>query len=152
MFLGDVSQTNVPLIKDGLQSETSQTPPMGIRLGGLGAFPSMNRPRVIWIGVEATPDLFSLQRRIASNMERLGYKREERPFSPHLTLGRVSRYGSTMEIRKLGEDLNEVKIGFLGLATVHHIHLYRSDLSPGGPQYKKVVSINLSSTEQFLER
>lgn len=147
MFLGDVSQSNVSLINDSLRSETSLTPPMEISLGGIGAFPSMNRPRVIWVGVEAPANLFSLQRRIAGAMERLGYKKEDRPFSPHLTMGRISRFGTTTEIRRVGEELNQVKIGFLGIAVVQYIHLYRSDLNPGGPRYNKIMSFRLSSTD-----
>ena len=90
-FLGDVSVSNLEILTKMIQAEVSRHEPFEISVGELGVFPSAHRPRVIWVGIEAPQELYSLHHGIETEMHRLGYAAEERPFSPHLTLGRVSR-------------------------------------------------------------
>jgi len=142
-FLGDVSLANLDLLKRTLQSEAASHAAFEVSVGGVGAFPDMRRPRVIWVGVQAPPQLSSLQSGIDAQMSRLGYAREERPFSPHLTLGRVARAASLAEVRRIGEVLQTLKIGFLGATRLHQVHLYRSDLQPSGAVYTRVFSAPL---------
>ncbi len=68
-------------------------------------------------------------------MARLGYAKEERPFSPHLTLGRVSRNAVGSDERLIGDAIEAIKLGFLGVARVNEVHLYKSDLQPNGAVY-----------------
>jgi len=142
-FLGDVSPANVDLLARILKSEVSRHRPFEIRVGELGAFPSIRRPRVVWIGVEAPPTLLSLQRGIEAETVRLGYAAEERPFSPHLTLGRVTHNASPEEVHKIADVLSSQQIGELGCAVVDHICLFRSDLQPGGAVYTPLFSTAL---------
>lgn len=142
-FLGDVSLVNIEMLKKLLKAVVPPHPSFEISVGGLGAFPKIHNPRVIWIGLEVPPDLIVLQHSIEVETARLGYAQEERPFSPHLTLGRVSRNASPAEIHKLGEALDAFKVGFLGAARVGEIHLYRSDLKPGGAIYTRLFSVPL---------
>jgi RNA 2',3'-cyclic 3'-phosphodiesterase len=142
-FLGDVSPTNLELLTRLLRSEVSRFRSFEICVGELGAFPSIRRPRVIWIGVEAPPTLTALQRAIETETVRLGYAIEERPFSPHLTLGRVAHNATPEEVHKVADILAKIKVGELGKAVVDHVRLFRSDLQPGGAVYTQLFSTPL---------
>ncbi len=142
-FLGEVSPGNLHLLTDMLQVEADSQNALEISVGGVGAFPKLRNPRVIWVGVEAPQELFALQRAIEAQTTRLGYAPDERPFSPHLTLGRVARNASPAEARQIGEALNHSKVGFLGATQVRSIQLFRSDLQPSGAVYTKLFSAPL---------
>lgn len=144
-FLGDVSLSNLDMLKKILQGETSSHTPFDISVGKLGAFPSAHRPRVIWVGVEGPAQLNAIQRGIETETSRLGYAREERPFSPHLTLGRVSRNATPSEVRAIGEAIEKIPVGLLGVMQVEEVNLYRSDLLPGGAVYTRLFSAPLRS-------
>ena len=134
-FLGDVSLANLDLLKEMLQAEAKEHPPFELSVGGLGAFPNLHRPRVVWVGIQAPPELAALQSGIESKMEVLGYPREEHPFSPHLTLGRVTRNANNTEARQVGDVLGATKVGFLGVVRAGEVRLFKSDLKPGGSVY-----------------
>ena len=142
-FLGDVSVSNLELLKKILQSEASRHESFEFSVGELGAFPSLSRPRVIWAGLTAPPELFALQRSISAETDRLGYPRDKRKFSPHLTLGRVSRNATSKDIRKIRDVLGSCKIGYLGAARVREVHLYQSQLKPDGAVYSTLFSAPL---------
>ncbi|MFM8320350.1 MAG: RNA 2',3'-cyclic phosphodiesterase [Chloroflexota bacterium] len=144
-FLGDVSLSSLDLLKRMLQTEAARHPAFEISVGELGAFPSLRRPRVVWVGVEAPPELAALQHGVEVEMARLGYPPEERPFSPHLTLGRVARNAGPDEQQRLSSMLAACKVGFLGAARLQAVHLYRSDLQPGGSVYTKLFSAPLAA-------
>jgi len=139
-FLGDVSTNNIQVLTELLEAETANQKPMVISVGGVGAFPKIRSPRVIWVGVEAPQELVALQRQIDSHTARIGYARDRRPFSPHLTLGRVSRNATPQDVRKIGDVLASQKIGYLGVARMRAVHLYRSDLKPSGAEYTKLFT------------
>jgi RNA 2',3'-cyclic 3'-phosphodiesterase len=142
-FLGDVSPAAVAAIQDSLGAEVSLHPTFSIKIGGLGTFPNQKRPRVIWLGVEAPPELDTLQRGVESATTKLGYLPEDRPFSPHLTLGRVRETASASELAALTSTLKEIKIDTLGVISVEKIHLFKSELQPGGSVYTRLYSAPL---------
>jgi len=80
---------------------------------------------------------------VESAMARLGYAREERPFSAHLTLGRVSRNAMGRDERLIGDAIEAIKLGFLGVARVNEVHLYKSDLHPNGAVYTRLSTASL---------
>lgn len=143
-FLGDVSTANLEALQKMIQGECENTPGFDLSIGGLGAFPSMHRPRVVWIGVTAPAILASLVRNIELATSRLGYPTEERPFSPHLTLGRVSKNLAASDLQHVGQVLSGYNIGFLGTVHIPAVHLFKSDLSPGGARYTKLFSAPLN--------
>lgn len=149
-FLGNVSVTNLTVLKDILKTEASNGSAFDISIGELGAFPSNRRPRVIWINVQAPSELEAVQRGIESETARLGYERETRPFSPHLTIGRVSRNANAGQVRRLGEVLDRYTVGFLGAMRVRTIQLYQSDLSPAGAVYTQLFSAELNPNIQSI--
>jgi 2'-5' RNA ligase len=142
-FLGDVSLANVEMLKKILQTEVDGHHAFEISVGGLGAFPSPRRPRVVWVGVEAPSELTAVQNGVENAMSRLGYPREERAFSAHLTLGRVSRNAVGRDERLIGESIEAIKLGFLGVARVNEVHLYKSDLHPNGAVYTRLSTARL---------
>lgn len=143
-FLGDVSPANLDLLKKILQAEISRHHPFEIVIEGLGAFPNMRRPRVVWVGVKAPPALENLQRSIEAETQRLGYAAEDRPFSPHLTLGRISHNANLQEIHHIANVLSQQTVNRLGGFQVESVQLYRSDLNPGGAVYTALYSFPLS--------
>jgi 2'-5' RNA ligase len=143
-FLGDVSVSNVERLKEIIRTSAASFPSFAVSIGGLGAFPSFLRARVVWVGIEGPPDLMSLQRMIDVETDRLGYASEGRDFKPHLTLGRVGRNVGPKELQKMGQILKEKKVGFLGVSQVQDIHLFRSDLQSNGAVYTRVYSVPLA--------
>jgi 2'-5' RNA ligase len=143
-FLGDVSESNIDMLTDFLQSTVSNVKQFEFSVGGLGAYPKPHRPRVIWVGVEAPPELMTAQRSVESEMSRLGYARERRPFNPHLTLGRVSRHSTNQDVSNIADVIKTHTVGYLGSARVTALHIYRSDLKSSGAIYTKLFSAMLS--------
>lgn len=142
-FLGDVSPSNVDLLSGMLHAETDLFNCFELRLKGLGSFPNLKRPRVIYIGIEAPAALESLQRGIESASRRLGYGSEERGFSPHLTLGRVKQNATATEQQAIRRALEGTKIDSLGTARVNSVELFKSDLRPTGSVYTRLYSASL---------
>ncbi len=134
-FLGEVSTANLEMLKTVLQREVAGHNPFEISAGELGAFPSLRRPRVIWVNIQAPAELTTVQHGIETQLARLGYPPEERPFHPHLTLGRVARTASSQDVQKISDVFSKYKVGFLGATRVMSINLYKSDLQPGGASY-----------------
>lgn len=142
-FLGNVSVANQDLLISSLTSEASRHTTFELSVGKLGVFPSIHHPKVIWVGIEAPDELYALHRGVESEMARLGYAPEERLFSPHLTLGRVSRNASSEEFQQISHALSQCKVGFLGALRVHSLELFRSDLKPSGAVYTRLISAPL---------
>lgn len=145
-FLGDVSEKNIPMLKEILQAEAFSHTTFEISVGGFGVFPNVIRPRVIWVGVEAPDELINLQRRIDVETARLGYAPDQRDFTPHLTFGRVSRNASPKQVRKVSNILRNFNLGFLAAARILEVCLFRSDLGPDGAVYSKMHCAKLSES------
>ena len=143
-FLGDTTTAYLDFLKQLLAREANSHPQFDLQLGGLGAFPSSRRPRLLWVGIHAPTNLASLQRGIETGAIRLGYEQEERNFSPHLTIGRVRQTASPLDLQKVRAALDTIQLGNIGIARVDSIHLFKSDLQPGGSIYTKLFSAPLS--------
>jgi 2'-5' RNA ligase len=148
-FLGDISPSNMNMLCHMLHAETDLFNCFDLCLNGLGSFPSLKRPRVIYIGIQAPAALEALQRGIESASRRLGYESEERGFSPHLTIGRVRQNITATEQQTIRRALEETKIDSLGNARVDSVHLYKSDLEPTGSIYTRLFSASLKSSNDF---
>ena len=142
-FLGDISSANLGILTQALETEASQQAPFEITVGSLGAFPDVRRPRVIWIGLEAPVDLGKLQHGIDALTARLGYPPDDRPFSAHLTIGRVRQQVSSAEMVGIRNALEKTRVGILGTFSAKSVHLFRSDLKPDGPVYTRLFTAAL---------
>lgn len=145
-FLGEVSPSNLEQLARSLRVEATNHAAFTASIGGAGAFPNPRRPRVVWIGCEAPPALASLQRGVEAVCARLGYPSENRPFSPHLTIGRVGQTVAPAELERLRQALQQTQIGVLGAFTVDAIHIFKSDLRPSGSIYTRLYSLPLQPT------
>ena len=139
-FLGDVSPANVEMLSQMLRAEADLFECFDLRLSGLGSFPNLKRPRVLYVGIQAPATLEALQRTINAASRRLGYESEERGFSPHLTIGRVRQTITPTEQQTVRRALESARIDSLGTARVDSVHLYKSDLKPTGSVYTRLYS------------
>jgi len=146
-FLGDVASDDLETLKQALVTEAKRYSPFETGVGELGVFPSLRKPRVLWVGVQAPQQLIELQHRIETSMARLGYPREERGFTPHLTLGRISRDISESEVKRIAAVIENSKVQ-LGSMPVQAIDLYRSDLHPSGAIYTCLFTAPLKVTPE----
>jgi 2'-5' RNA ligase len=144
-FLGDTTPASLSALTQAIPAEAGQHPPFDLTLRGLGAFPSLHRPRIIWIGLEAPADLPRLQRSLETVTAQLGYPSDDKPFSPHLTIGRVRDPLAPAELQTLRAALETTKIDALGTFTVPAVHLFKSDLQPGGPIYARLFTAQLKN-------
>ncbi|MGB7874529.1 MAG: RNA 2',3'-cyclic phosphodiesterase [Anaerolineales bacterium] len=144
-FLGDVSPANLEMLAQMLNLEVSQHQVFEMEFGGLGAFPNLRRPSVIWIGIQAPAGLAALQHGIEAAAATLGYPAEKRPFSPHLTVGRVKQKVGSADMQKIRTALEETQVGSLGTARVTAVHLFKSDLKPTGAVYTRLNSAPLKT-------
>jgi len=147
-FLGEVSPASVELLSQALQSECEQHDPFDISVGGLGSFPNSHRPRIIWIGLNIPPELNRLQHRLETATARMGYPAEDKPFSPHLTIGRVREQAAPAELNNIHSALEKTHVGSLGAFTAQAVHLFKSDLKPAGPVYTCMFSARLGNIEK----
>ena len=143
-FLGDVSSTTIPFITQMLTAEAGQCPAFELQIGTLGCFPTSKRPRVIWVGIRAPAVLEALQRGIESAADRLGYASEARPFSLHLTIGRVRSNLPAADLQRIHAALESHPLGMLGSAEIDAVHLIKSELRPAGSVYTRLFSAPLN--------
>lgn len=137
-FLGEVPAGRVDEIATAMRDACAGHKPFSFSIAGLGCFPGFRRPRVIWVGVDEPGGVLNaLQRDVEEAMQGLGFAPERRPFSPHLTLGRV-KGRAPAAVRALGEYVAraEVKVGEMKASEVS---LMRSDLRPGGAVYTRLA-------------
>jgi 2'-5' RNA ligase len=132
-FLGDVDDMREDEIAAGVAAAVVGAKPFPLPVGGFGAFPSAQRPRVVWAGLEPVPSLELLQHRVEQEMERLGFPTEGRPFHPHLTLGRVKRDARPAALAGLATDLDSLV--YETEVSVESVDLMQSTLTPQGAQY-----------------
>ncbi len=147
-FLGEVSAPNLELLAQALRAECAQTAPFTISVENLGCFPNPRRPRVIWIGLAVPPELIRLHRQAEATAARLGYAPDDKPFAPHLTIGRVREQAAPEEIQALRSLLERTTVPGLGTFTVNEVHLYKSDLKPEGPVYTRLVTARLEGSSE----
>jgi 2'-5' RNA ligase len=138
-FLGNVSPTNLNALINVINNEALRHKPFDITVGSIGAYPNKIRPRIVWVGVQAPTILLELQHGIDRETDRLGYPSEERGFSPHLTLGRVSQHANSQEVKQIADTINSAVVGEIGKVSVDSIRLYRSDLQAGGAIYTSLL-------------
>ena len=145
-FLGEIQAELGDLLHPALERATAARPAFSVRVRGAGCFPDAGRPRVVWVGLEEPRgELSALQRAIESECVALGLPAEDRPFSPHLTLGRVRREAGADAALFVRSVLEREPAVDLGVMTVDSVHLYRSDLRPTGAEYRRLHSAILEA-------
>jgi 2'-5' RNA ligase len=142
-FFGNVEESRIDSIFKSIEEPIQNTLPFSLKARGIGAFPSLRNPRVIWMGlVEGREILTALQKQIETRLEKIGFEPEDRPFHPHLTLGRMK---SSRGKEELAEKMEKHKEGEFGDFKVERVVLFRSDLRPSGPIYTPLGDVKLGS-------
>jgi 2'-5' RNA ligase len=140
-FLGGIDEARVPAVIEALQTATTGRRAFDLEIVSLGAFPSPTRPRVLWAGVtEGEAPLAALAAAVDDALAPLGFPRETRAFTAHVTLARVREPRRTPA---LGEALAAATTRRFGRLTIEHIALMRSDLSPRGARYTALSTVPL---------
>ncbi|MEK6583291.1 MAG: RNA 2',3'-cyclic phosphodiesterase [Nitrospirota bacterium] len=142
-FFGEIEDKRIPKIEKALDTAVDGIPTFTLSVSGMGTFPDMRRPRVIWIGLkEDGGNLLRLQKGVEEELKKTGFPSEDRRFTAHITLGRVR---SNKNIDKLLKLIEEEKVEELGSFDVSEVHLIKSELKPAGAEYTELYSIILSN-------
>ncbi len=132
-FLGDITPDEVGRIGRVLASIVPRWAPFSLQIKGLGCFPSVRNPRIIWVGIhDGANSVSSLQRAIEKAALDEQFPSEDRPFKPHLTLGRVR---SLRGRDSLMASLEIHKDDEVGVFVAREVGLFRSELKPSGAVY-----------------
>jgi 2'-5' RNA ligase len=143
-FLGDVPVAQRDPLQRVLERAVEVHAPFGLTAQEFGCFPNHKRPRVLWVGI--TGEIAALQgvrAEIESTVSPLGFPTEDRPFSPHLTLGRVRQEASREEAARAGAMLAELPATPLYDWQVNQVSLIRSELKPSGAVYTPIFHVAL---------
>jgi 2'-5' RNA ligase len=139
-FLGETDPKLLDKVKSATAAAANGFGAFDVTLSGCGAFPNIRAPKVFWVGIiDDKMRLRTIAQQIDSNMVELGFEREDRPFSPHLTLGRVKE---PMQLEALKAAFQQSKFPPQPLA-VKAIYLIESRLKPSGPVYTDVAEFPL---------
>jgi len=139
-FLGAVEAPRLERVHAAVAAALAAQPSLHLRAHGVGAFPSLRRPRVLWVGLQAE-GLVGLAARVDAALTPLGFAPEARPFAPHVTLGRVNslRGWDALEAR-LGAHLDDD----FGDSDLDAVTIFRSTLRPTGSIYTVLWTISLN--------
>jgi 2'-5' RNA ligase len=139
-FLGNIDAERIDSIGKALETAGKDIRPFTITVEGLGAFPNLKTPRVLWVGVVASEELTHLYKNIEEGLHKIGFEKEHRPFHPHLTLLRVK---SRDEGRRLAERVKDIKSDLKATFSTDELILFKSKLSPRGAEHSAIKRISL---------
>jgi 2'-5' RNA ligase len=143
VFLGDVPRSFLDSAKTRLSQVAARHKAFEVQLRGLGAFPGSSRARVVWVGTDkGRSEVCALQKDVETALSSVGYQPERRPFSPHLTIGRLRVPGDVSRVAATQFESE--------LFTVDRVVLFRSVLGPGGPTYSRLSEFSLQTSRARL--
>jgi 2'-5' RNA ligase len=139
-YFGEVPTDRLEVIEEAVRAAVPGTGALSLQLEEIGAFPNFQRPRIIWVGLEAPPALELLQDRLERRAEAIGFPPEGAPFRPHVTLARV-REGQRLPPGALESLAGQYQpVSFLACELI----LYESVLGRGGPRYEPRLTLELT--------
>lgn len=139
-FLGDTEEGLVPEIVAAMREAATGIAPFVLQVKGTGAFPNPSRPSVLWVGVEGADALATMAGRLDERLVSLGFERERRPWSAHVTVARVrGRRGLDRALALLADHVRDT----FADVRVEEIRLKRSVLRPTGPEYTTLETVRL---------
>lgn len=139
-FLGEIDPLRVAEISAGLEGAAKSHPRFIVSAGGVGAFPNLKAPRVIWVGIDGGPELKGLHADIDGRLGDIGFERDGREFTPHLTLCRVK---SMADSRALGGLASGLKVEKMLDFEAGSFILFESRLNPKGAVYTALKTFPL---------
>lgn len=149
-FIGETPAEKMERIETALSAIPVRAP-ISINFRGLGFFPNERRPRVLWAGVQASAELRELAAAVDTALHPLGIPREERAFTPHLTL---ARFDSPRGLDSFHAAIDKGGPLEFGGVTAKEFHLYQSVLKPGGAEYTRLATFSFvaASAETIAKR
>jgi 2'-5' RNA ligase len=136
-FFGYVYESDIANISHVVKNNVASMKELMLNVRNIGAFPTVSRPRVLWLGIDGDTDaLIGLQAEIDTGFHEYGFKKEDRPFRPHLTLARIKEPKGLIG---LAETLKKNEGYVAGSFTVSGLTLFKSDLKPMGAIYTKLA-------------
>lgn len=140
-FLGNTAPKDLDPISDAMANAAREAPPLHLGAKGLGVFPRIKRPRVLWVGLKGdTHPLIEIQKRLDENLAAVGFARDTRPFRGHLTIGRAKGEMNAKELVEAMAKFGEIESPpFIAEEMI----LYRSELKPDGAVYTRLRSAAL---------
>ena len=146
-FMGNIDPGMVDRVLEAIPAVASQFSPFELAISGLGVFPNPRRPRVLWSGVHGEMGtLGALQLAIDDALWELGLPKEQRAFSPHLTLGRVRRNVTEGQLRGIGEVMESGELSGAASWTADSVNLMRTELDSGGSRHYLVGSASIGGS------
>lgn len=144
-FLGDTPDEQIPQIVEVMQKACEGKKAFDIGYKGMGAFPNQRKMSVIWVGVTGAEPMKEIAKGIEDGVEPLGFKREKRPFKPHLTLGRLRRHKrlDNKAFNGMQGLFETYKAQDFGGCTIDRVVLKKSTLTPQGPIYTDLEVVEL---------
>ncbi len=140
-FFGNIDDTSIESIVASIEGPVRATAPFTLRIQGIGAFPHVKNPRVIWMGLtDEEGMLLPFQKQLEMELVKVGFETEERPFQPHLTLGRLKSPNGKQTLVGRMEPYRDAAFGQF---RVEGVVLFRSDLRPTGPIYTHLKDLKL---------
>jgi len=142
-FLGNISAEMIENVKTVLDSAGSKFNAFRITISGLGGFPGTSSPRVIWVGIRDGQDsIKAIHSLLEDELERFGFEKDKRPYSAHLTIGRVRSLKNKQNLKSAMEECARLSLAHLD---VDHITLFQSTLTPKGPTYTPLHKVRLGA-------
>ena len=139
-FLGDTEEEQIDEIEKIIKDAVKETNSFHIQLKGAGVFPNQNYIKVIWIGIEHGEEIAIISHKIDEQLSRVGFEKEKRGFSPHLTIARVKSAKNKEKLLQIIEKYKDVEFGDI---KVDSIKLKKSDLTQKGPIYITLREIKI---------
>jgi len=146
-FLGAVEEGNITSIIKAVGRVVRPAQPFSLTAGGIGVFPDIRKPRVLWVGLEAQ-GLQTLSQEVEAALEPLGFAPEKRGFKPHLTIGRWRNF--TAKAQRLKEEIDHWKDQDFGQSTVEEVVIFQSILKPNGAVYSPLQIITLGTQADLV--
>ena len=142
-FLGNIDTARTDAVFNAMTLAAEGRHPLTLSPSGIGVFPNVRRPRVIWVGIGGQMDLLkNLQQSLDAHLADLGFPRDSRPFKGHLTLGRVKGKIAAGHMQTALDQLKDHQSDGFG---VSRIILFKSELQPSGAVYTQVRQVPLGS-------
>ena len=140
-FLGDINSEDINQVENSLVKSVKNIKKFSLKIKGVGVFPNLNKPRVIWVGINDSNSLIkNLYKRIENNMHEIGFLKEKRSFNPHLTIGRIKNNILKSELKQTLIEYDQFNIDFI----CDSVLLYKSVLKPTGSEYSVIADIPLT--------
>lgn len=142
-FLGEIEEKQVEVVKDVLKNVSQNVKEFTISIEGLGVFPKINFPRVIWLGIKnGESELKSLANLIEEVLTKYNFPKEQKEFLAHLTIARVKQ---VKKINEIIDYIEKYKTQTFGISRISNITFFQSILKPEGPEYKILEKFKLVS-------